>query len=286
MLFVLGILASLLLPSARDIIERSQREAEARTLEELADTITRSFTSPDLSLLNIAALPGTIGTSDTATVFSQAATSPHPATALGSWFAKVARLRGLTPTVGAPPTVAVQPELARIAYNRNGNPRLLFAGPVETGRQRFLLVSLAGRAEQLVLPAYEADPAWFEALWNHDWESRTAGLPAYWAARLSAAQAAAWLQGSGGLTQVNRLCVRRIVLPKHRLTVNNNHPTDSAFASFNNTPAAFTAAAGTGASVTPEILAGRLVIIHRGTAWPGIEALRFHLHENATVTLQ
>ena len=28
------------------------------------------------------------------------------------------------------------------------------------------------------------------------------------------------------------------------------------------------------------------VTINRGTAWPGVEALRFHLRENATVTVQ
>ena len=36
----------------------------------------------------------------------------------------------------------------------------------------------------------------------------------------------------------------------------------------------------------PEILGGRLITINRGTAWPGVEALRFHLRENATVTVQ
>lgn len=285
-LFVIGVLAAVLLPSARDIVERSQREAEARSLDELSATITQSFDATDLSLLNVAALPGTIGGSDTATAFSVSTSAPYSTTAANSWFAKVGRLRGLIPVVGAPPTSSAQPELARLAYNRNGNPRLLFVGPDETGRQRFLLLSLAGRSEQLVLPAYEAGTAWFDAIWNHDWESRSVGLPGYWASRLTTAQVNAWTQGSGGLTQVSKLCVRRIVLPKFRLTINNNHPTEQAFASFNNTSPAFTAAANSGASVTPEVLGGRLVIIHRGSNWPGVEALRFHLRENATVTVQ
>ncbi|OAM90412.1 hypothetical protein AW736_08010 [Termitidicoccus mucosus] len=285
-LFVIGVLASVLLPSTRDMVERSQREAEARSLAELAATITQSFDATDLSLLNIAALPGTIGESDTATAFSSSTTAPYTTTASNSWFAKAGRLRGLVPVIGAAPTPSVQPELARLAFNRNGNPRLLFAGPDEPDRQRFLLLSLAGRSEQLALPAYEAGGAWFDAIWNHDWENRSAGLPGYWTSRLTGAQVSAWIQGSGGLTQVSKLCVRRIVLPKFRLTVNNNHPTEQVFVSFNNTPAAFTAAANSGASVTPEILGGRLVIIHRGSAWPGVEALRFHLRENATVTVQ
>jgi hypothetical protein len=46
---------------------------------------------------------------------------------------------------------------------------------------------------------------------------------------------------------VHRFAVRRIVLPKFRVTVNSNHPTEQAFVSFNNTPNAFTAAANSGA---------------------------------------
>ncbi len=285
-LFVIGVLAAVLLPSARDIIERSQRDAEMRSLAAIADTVARSFDETDLSGLNVAALSGTVGTSDTLTVFSNSTTGAYTSTDAASWFAKVARLRGLTPVVGVAPTPSLQPEVAKIAFNANGNSRLLFVGPSESGRQRFLLVSLAGRAEQLALPTYESTAAWFDAIWNHDWENRAASLPAYWVARLTPAQAAAWTQGTGGLTQVSKLCVQRIVLPKFTLTLNNNHPTEQAFVSFNNTPAAFTAAANSGASVTPEIIGGRLVIINRGAVWPGVEALRFRIRENATVTVQ
>jgi prepilin-type N-terminal cleavage/methylation domain-containing protein len=283
-LFVLGALAAALVPSVRDIIERSRREAEARSLDELAATINVSFDQTDLTNLNIAALPSQIGSADSSTVFSSSTAAPYVTTDSGAWFSKVARLRGLNPQVGVPP--ANQPELARLVTNSVGNPRLLFSAPDEAGRQRFLLVSLVARNEQLALPAYENNAAWFDAIWNNDWESRTATLPAYWQGRLTSAQFAAWSQGSGGLTQVHRFVVRRIVLPKFRVTLNNNHPTDQAFVSFNNTPAAFTAAANSGATSTPEILGGRLITINRGTAWPGVEALRFRLRESATVTVQ
>ncbi len=283
-LFVLGALAAALAPSVRDIVERGRREAEARTLDELANTINASFENTDLTRLNLAALPGTIAATDSPTVFSVSTTALYTTTDDAAWFAKVARLRGLNPQVGAAP--ATQPELSRIAFNSLGNSRLLFAGPDESGRQRFLLVSLVARSEQLAPPAYENSAAWFDAIWNHDWESRTAALPALWQSRLSAAQIAAWHQGSGGLTQVHRFSVRRIVLPKFRVTVNNNHPTEQAFVSFNNKPNAFTATANSGATSTPEIFGGRLITINRGTAWPGVEALRFHLRENATVTVQ
>ncbi|MBP8273006.1 MAG: prepilin-type N-terminal cleavage/methylation domain-containing protein [Acidobacteria bacterium] len=283
-LFVLGALAAVLTPSVREIIERSRREIEVRALDDLAATVAASFENTDLTNLNVAALPGSIAATDAPTVFSASTTATYTTTENGAWFAKVARLRGLSPQVGAAP--GAQAELARLAFNGSGNSRLMFAGPDEAGRQRFLLISLVARSDQLALPAYESTAAWFDAIWNHEWESRTATLPAFWQSRLSAAQIAAWHAGSGGLTQVNRVVVRRIVLPKFRVTVNSNHPTEQAFVSFNNTPNAFTAPANSGAASTPEILGGRLITINRGTAWPGVEALRFRLRENATVTVQ
>ena len=285
-LFVLGLLAAAVTPSLREVIERGRAEAEARTLDGLAATIGGTFDATDLTNDNVAALPGTIGTGDTATRFSTSTTATSATTAASDWFAKMARARGLTPQLGAAPTAAAQPALAQIAFNAAGNPRLLFAGPAEAGRQRFLLVSLTARSDQLTLPAYEASAAWFDALWHHDWESRTAQPPAYWSGGLTPAQLAAWSQGGSGLTQVYRLCVRRIVLPKFTVTVNNNHPADSAYVSFNNTSPACTAPPASGANTTPEILGGRLITIHRGTSLPGVEALRFRLRENATITVQ
>jgi len=285
-LFVLGMLAAALAPALRETIERGRRDAEGKTLDELAGTLATTFDATDLTNDNIAALPGTIGPGDTATRFSSSTTATSATTAAADWFAKAARVRGLTPQIGVAPTTAAQPALAQIAYNPSGNPRLLLAAPNEAGRQRFLLVSLTAWSDQLALPPYESSTAWFDALWNNDWESRTAQPPAYWTGRLTPAQLAAWTQGNGGLTQVHRLCVRRIVLPKFTVTVNNNHPTDSAFVSFNNTPTAFTAPANSGANVTPEILGGRLITTNRGTSLPGVEALRFRLRENATITVQ
>jgi len=285
-LFVLGIVAAAVAPSLREVIERGRRDAEAKTLDELAGTIATTFDATDLTNDNVAAMPGTIGAADTATQFSTSTTATSATTAAADWFAKVARARGLTPQIGVSPTTAGQPALAQITYNPTGNPRLLFAGPSEAGRQRFLLVSLTARSDQLILPPYEVTAAWFDALWNSDWESRTAQPPAYWTGKLTPLQLSAWTQGSSGLTQVYRLCVRRIVLPKFTVIVNNNHATDSAFVSFNNTSPAFTAPPNSGANITPEILGGRLITINRGSSLPGVEALRFRLRENATITVQ
>jgi len=285
-LFVLGLLAAAVAPSLRDTVERGRREAEVRALDELAGTISATFDATDLTNDNIAALPGTIGPGDTATRFATSTNAISATTAVADWFAKAARARGLTPQIGLAPTAAAQPALAPVVWNALGNPRLLFAGPGETGRQRFLLVSLTARSDQLVLPPYESTAAWFDALWNNDWESRTAQPPAYWSGRLTPAQLAAWTQGGSGLTQVSRLCVRRIVLPKFTVTVNNNHATDSAWIACNNVSPAFTAPANSGANVTPEILGGRLITINRGTSLPGVPALQFRLRENATITVQ
>ncbi len=285
-LFILGILAAALVPSVSGVIERQRIAAEAQSLNELADTITASFENTDLTNLNLAALPGQIGSGDTATEFSASTSAGYATTNNNSWFAKIARLRGLTPQVGVAPTATAQPALALIAFNPLGIPRLLFAAPDEAGKQRFLVVSLMARSDQLVLPAYEASAAWFDAIWNNDFESKTATPPSYWQSRLTPAQWAAWSGGSGGLTQVYRLCVRRIVLPKFRLTVNNNHPSSAAFVSYNNVANAFTAPANSGANTTPEILGGRLVTVNQGTAWPGVEALRLRLHNNDTIIVQ
>lgn len=285
-LFVLGILAAALAPSMTEIVNRNRIDAEKRTLADLADTITASFDNTDLTNLNIAALAGTIGPGDIATEFSASSSAAYATTNNNSWFTKVARLRGLAPVVGTPPTTPAQPALAQIAFNPLVNPRLLFAGPTEAGQQRFLLISLMARSDQLVLPAYDGSVAWFNAIWNNDWESRTAAAPASWSGVLTPAQFAAWNQGSGGLTSAWRLCVRRIVLQKFTVTVNDNHATNAAFLSFNNVSNAFMAAANSGAGVTPEILGGRLVTVNQGTAWPGVQALQFRIHENATVTVQ
>ena len=285
-LFILAVLAGTLTPSITEIVNRNRIDGEKRTLGELADNVTASFENTDLTNLNLAALPGTIGSGDTPTGFSASSTAPYTTTSNNSWFAKIARLRGLTPVIGSPPTAPAQPALAVVAFNLFGNPRLLFAGPAEAGQQRFLLLSLMARSDQLTLPAYDGSAAWFNAIWNNDWESRTAALPAAWSGGLTPAQLAAWNQGSGGLTSAWRLCVRRIVLSKFTVTVNDNHATNAAFVSFNNVANAFTAAANSGATTTPEILGGRLVTVNQGTAWPGVQALQFRIHENATVTVQ
>jgi hypothetical protein len=86
-------MAAALAPSMRDVVEAPARRRGA-SLEELASTITASFENSDLTNLNLAALPGTIGACDTATVFSTSTGAGYASTAAADWFAKVARARG------------------------------------------------------------------------------------------------------------------------------------------------------------------------------------------------
>ena len=85
-LFVLGALAAALTPSVRDIIEKSRRDSEVRTLEELATVIAQSFDTTDLTNLNVAALPGTIAATDSPTIFSASTTALYPTQGAGACF--------------------------------------------------------------------------------------------------------------------------------------------------------------------------------------------------------
>jgi hypothetical protein len=166
-----------------------------RALEELAGTITASFENTDLSNLNVAALPGTIAADRLADLFSASTTGLYTTTDNSAWFAKVARLRGLTPQVGTAP--AAQAGTGAHRVQRAGKFRLLFAAPDEAGSPTFPPRQSRGAQRTARAAGLRKQAAWFDAIWNHDWESRTATLPAFWQSRLSAAQIAAWQQGSG-----------------------------------------------------------------------------------------
>lgn len=269
-LLILAVLAAVVTPSLTGSIRHRQIEAEQRVLSELADAIVQSFESDDFDI-NIAAMPGTIGPDEQGTEFSVSTGLPAFNGSPLHWAAKLARIDGRLP--------------AAIATNACRNGRYLFAAPAEPGRQRFLLVSLMSSPGELVLPAYTASPDWFDHLWNHDWEM-AASLPPAWNTLLSPAQRAVWLQGRAGTTQVYRFCVRRIVLPKHTVTVNNTHPTDSVFVSFNHRANAFIALPGSGCTTSQEIFAGRLITVRQGVDSTDTVTLRFPLTRNATVTLQ
>jgi hypothetical protein len=179
---------------------------------------------------------------------------------------------------------------------------MLIAGPTaEPGRQRYLLISLmVPDSKGLVIPLRNNNPtdqaAWFDAIWNNNWENEGGALPAYWTNPsfgnpnvLLPEQQAAWAQGSGGTTNCHCLIVKRIVQPKYTITVNNTAAGKYGFVAFD-TPAniQFTVDPGPPVSSPEDVLAGRLVIFSYATnsTPPGTEAFRVNISENTAFNLQ
>lgn len=258
-LFVIGLLARAYFSSLPERIMAERIAAEDAALKELTLAIQQSLLSTDLSGTNIAAIPGEIGTADTPTVFNTATLPQYGGTSRSDWFAKLAKLHGTEVLTGSVPSPEVQPELARLLYNSMNQSRLLFLRPsVRPEHLQLLLVSLLATPQQLVLPAYQPNDAWFDAIWNHDFSKRTLTVPAAWTSWLPPAQVSAWNSGRGG-SNLNRLRVVRITIPKFVFNVNNNDATNYGWVYWNNDGQRFEVAPGDGARTTPPIISGRLV---------------------------
>jgi prepilin-type N-terminal cleavage/methylation domain-containing protein len=299
---VMGILLATLAPAAGQQILQARINAENAGLEAMAAAVQATFESADLEGTNLAALAGSVPSGVDVTRFSLSS-DPGAApstTAACDWFAKVARQMGGTPQTGVAPTPALQPQVARVLLNACGACRLMLAGPAtEAGQQRFLLVSLMAPPGQLAMPPLPnpSDPqdpgnlALFNDIWNTNWASPSAVLPATWTSALTPAQVQAWL-GGGGPTRLGQLCVRRIVCPRYTITINNTHPTDTCYVYYNfqGTVAGNSAVipANGGPMVIPGIYFGRLVQAYRGTAPPPAAVLfsQFSLRDNNEITLQ
>ncbi len=297
---VIGILAAIAAPAIGFQIAQARIGAESAALHRLAVAIQGSFESTDLESTNIAALPGTVPAGVDLTGFSLSTnTGAVPATTLASdWFAKAARQLGETPLIGAPPTPVVQPRVAAVLINPDGEVRLLLVGPEsEANQQRFLLVSVMAAPGALALPPWPdaansqdpADLALFNDTWNTDWTSPAATLPPSWTAALNSAQVQAWQGGPGGLA---RLCVERIVCPKFSIVVNDTHPTDNCYVYYNlnGTTAGNSSAisAGSGPFAIPGVLQGRTIQAYRGSAPPPTAQAftQFILRDTCEITVQ
>jgi prepilin-type N-terminal cleavage/methylation domain-containing protein len=298
---VLAILLASLTPAVGLQFVRARVRAETAALQTLAAAAQATFESTDLEGTNLAALPGAVPSGVDATAFSPSLDPGFaPATTNAfDWFAKLARQLGNVPLLGVAPTPALQPQVAQVLFNPQGNARALLAGPFgEAGQQRFLLLSLVAPAGALALPPWpnpsnSQDPAnlaLFADIWNTDWTNPAAALPPTWTAALSPAQVRAW-QG-GGAGRLWQLCVQRIVCPKYTVTVNNTHPADSCYVYYNlnGTTAGGSAVvpANAGTAVISGLYAGRTIQAYRGTAPPPSAQLfsQFILRDNAELTLQ
>src|SRR6266540_4515866 len=214
--------------------------AEDEILAQISRDINHSFEDADFTNINIASLTGEIAVTDTPTAFSASTAPSYTTTNANDWFAKIARYRGTPISTGIAPSRIAQPELARIVFNSYDQPRFLFVGPAETGQQRYLLVSLMARSDELVLPTFQATSAWFDALWNTDFAASTGTAPGAWGPLMTATQLSAW---TGNL---HRLRVVRITQKRWALTVNNNHLTMGAWAYWPNGTMQFLANSGSG----------------------------------------
>jgi hypothetical protein len=282
---ILGLLTFLFLPSLADGIEAQRIEAERVALQALATEVERSFSIADPAR-NIAVLPSHTLGSAYATWFDVGGARPNSVSG-AEWYAKLARLRGDTVVMGSVVSREAQTALYQLAWNAVDQPRQLWAGPEEPGQQRYLFVSLVSPLSAgLVLPPFDGTPAVFETLWNHDWENPSADFPSEWLERLSPDEIARWRSGRGSQSRAHCLRVQRLVQPKYRVLVNNTHATNSAWVDAEGVSGAVTSAPGSGVAVSQEFLAGRLISIRRGVAAPGNEVLRFHLHEETSVTIQ
>jgi len=281
---IITLLALAALPGAIQRLTDSQLAGEDAVLEALRQDLIRSLDSSDFNNLNILAIadpPASVTptnlTGDPDAVFT--------ATSAADWFAKIAMVRGTAFTAAAP-TRTTQPALAEILLNRYGRARLLVLGPAESNQQRVLLISLMAPAAQLVMPLNNGTTAWFDTIWNTNWDTRSAVLPAAWMESLSASQILAW-NGTAAGSRLARLRVVRITVPKFTLTISNTHATNNAYLYYNADLNCVTAPAGSGVTITPPILAGRLVRILRGTSLAAAtETNRLHLRDNTDVLVQ
>ena len=285
-LMIVGLLASIAAPGVVQNYIAQQMKTEDQALSLMQQDIVRSFDSEDLANTNIASLSTDVPAGVPATNFSASVAPVYAGTSTSDWFAKLAAVRGLAVT-SAPPYAANQPALASMVFNSYNRSRLLFAGPNETNQQRFVIVSLLARTEQLTLPANDGTAAWFNALWNTEWNTQSGTAPSYWAGLLTPAQLAAW-NGDAHGSNLFRLRVIKIVLPRYILTVSNTHPTANGYVYYNKSASPLlTSAANSGVTVSSGILGGRVVRIFKGASvGTATQTNQFTLRENTDVVIQ
>lgn len=287
-LSIIGVLTSYFLVGLSDSILAGKIKVEDAALATIRADIERSFDSDDYSQVNIAAFSGEVPNTVSATTFNTSPDGTYSAMADTDWYAKVARGRGIGYSTAAP-TRTSQPAIGDLLYNDFNRARLLIAGPTsETGHQRFLLISIEARPEQLVLPTYDG-AGWFDAVWNTDWNTKTGQLPSYWTSRLTTAQTSAWNGDSRG-SKLFRLRVVKINVPRFNVTISNTHPTSNGYVYYNGTATTgtlVTVAAGAGVRVISNILAGRTVTVLTGsTLATAGQTNQFQLRQNTDITVQ
>lgn len=281
------ILGFLIPPAVSSALIRAQTTREDTALADLKKDIEQSFETRELGTINVSAAsnPGMVaggsvtddidGTVAVAT-FSTSTAPAYPSISGNEWFSRIARARGIAVAAGAAVTKTTQSAIYDLLFSAADRPRLLIKAPAETNRQRYLLVSVVGRSDELALPAYVNSQAWFDGIWNTAWDRSDATLPATWTSGLTAAEATNWNADSPGKSRLPRLRVVRITQRRHDLVVNCLHPTDQVWVAYNTlatyTPGVTAApatlfAAGSGTNTISGLLEGRVVRLWVGSSW-------------------
>lgn len=292
---IIGILAMIVTPAFVEVLEAKRIEAEKASFASFEEDIKRSFQDSDWSR-NIAAFASAMPSALATQYATNFGSCPVGTLANDSaWYVKLGRMRGIAPDLGAPITADQQKSLFDLAYNGCGQPRLLIAGPSETNQQRYLLISLMAPASKgLVIPTNDGTTAWFDAIWNNNWENEGGSIPTDWTSpsRLSSTEITNWMTGRGTTTNCHLLVVKRILQPKYTITVNNTHPTYYGWVDANGRTDEITSVSGSGPSpaapATYYALAGSSVVFRRGllSSYPGTEAYRIHINDNTTFMVQ
>ena len=105
------------------------------------------------------------------------------------------------------------------------------------------------------MPENDGTTAWFNAIWNTEWNTRYGTVPSYWSTILTPTQVAAW-NGDANGSNLYRLRVIRIVLPRYVISISNTHPTANGYVYYNE-------------SVSPLLTSGRQLRRHRLVRDPG-----------------
>lgn len=277
---IMAIVATITFSDSLEAVIRKKINAEDQALALLERDIRVSFENTDLSGTNIASFVNEIGTGDIATAFSTDTNPVYTTTNSNDWFAKIARIRGTAVQLGVAPLPNNQPALAKLLFNHSGNARLLVAAPPEADKQRFMLISLIAQPGELTLPAYQDNTTWFDAIWNTDFTNRNPAASGLWKSILAPDQIAQWEGDSSG-TNLYRLRVQRVTLPRFVVTVNNNHATKYAWVYANHDGYSMTFPTPANNPPNPpqsaSILAGRQIRVTCGLPADPNAALQTHL---------
>lgn len=286
-LIIFTLLATGGIVAAIEMTRRKAIEREDDNLSVLATYAKNSFQSSDFNS-NLSSFSAQIGPFDAATVFDTSSLPTRASITGNEWFCKVGRIMGELPVVGAAVSETSNKPLYDICTNMYLRSRLLVAGPTnETNAQRYMIISLmAPVTRRLPIPDNDGTAAWFNEIWNNNWELDNADIPAGWLSRLTAGEVTLWRSNGSNKTNVSRLRVKRFIQPKFKLVINNSHVTEYGWADYNGSSSVLTSNPNSGPTTGQYILGGRRIVIRRGAASPGSQAYDFNINENTTITIQ